>query len=152
MSGNEAVSRAVWESGVKVAAAYPGTPATEMLGVIATYRISMPSGRSTKDLAGSAFGAAMAGSRAFCAMKHVGLNVASDALMTADPDRRRRRSGDCGRRRRGSVFIIRTGRIRASGRAAHVPILEPADSQKYEQTKLAFPDSPSDSRPWSSCA
>lgn len=37
MSGNEAVARAVWESGVKVAAAYPGTPSTEMLEVISTY-------------------------------------------------------------------------------------------------------------------
>ncbi len=37
MSGNEAVARAVWEAGVRVAAAYPGTPSTEMLEVIATY-------------------------------------------------------------------------------------------------------------------
>ena len=37
MSGNEAVARAVWESGARVAAAYPGTPATEMLEAISTY-------------------------------------------------------------------------------------------------------------------
>ena len=37
LSGNEAVARAVWEAGVKVAAAYPGTPSTEMLEVISTY-------------------------------------------------------------------------------------------------------------------
>ena len=39
MSGNEAVARAVWEAGVRVAAAYPGTPSTEMLEVVATYQL-----------------------------------------------------------------------------------------------------------------
>ena len=34
LSGNDAVARAVWESGVRVAAAYPGTPATEMLHAV----------------------------------------------------------------------------------------------------------------------
>ncbi len=83
MSGNEAVSRAVWESGVKVAAAYPGTPATEMLEVIATYPdLYAEWAVNEKTSLEIAFGAAMAGSRSFCAMKHVGLNVASDALMT----------------------------------------------------------------------
>ncbi|MDQ5944892.1 MAG: indolepyruvate ferredoxin oxidoreductase, alpha subunit, partial [Pseudomonadota bacterium] len=83
MSGNEAVSRAVWESGVKVAAAYPGTPATEMLEVISTYPdLYAEWAVNEKTSLEIAFGAAMAGSRAFCAMKHVGLNVASDALMT----------------------------------------------------------------------
>ena len=37
MSGNEAVARAVWEAGARVAAAYPGTPSTEILEALATY-------------------------------------------------------------------------------------------------------------------
>ena len=37
LSGNEAVARAVWESGCKVAAAYPGTPSTEILETLAEY-------------------------------------------------------------------------------------------------------------------
>ena len=83
MSGNEAVARAVWEAGVRVAAAYPGTPATEMLECVATYPdIYAEWSVNEKVSLEVAFGAAMAGSRSFCAMKHVGMNVASDALMT----------------------------------------------------------------------
>ena len=83
MSGNDAVSRAVWEAGVRVAAAYPGTPATEMLEVISTYPdIYAEWSVNEKVSLEVAFGASMAGSRSFCAMKHVGMNVASDALMT----------------------------------------------------------------------
>ncbi|MBK8524469.1 MAG: 4Fe-4S dicluster domain-containing protein [Betaproteobacteria bacterium] len=140
MSGNEAVARAVWESGVKVAAAYPGTPATEMLEVISTYPdLYSEWSVNEKTSLEVAFGAAMAGSRAFCAMKHVGLNVASDALMTLTL------TGVAG----GLVLAVADDVGLSSsqneqdsrfwGRFAHVPILEPADSQEaYEYTKLAY--------------
>jgi len=140
MSGNEAVSRAVWESGVKVAAAYPGTPATEMLEVISTYPdLYSEWSVNEKTSLEVAFGAAMAGSRAFCAMKHVGLNVASDALMTLTL------TGVAG----GLVIAVADDVGLSSsqneqdsrfwGRFAHVPILEPADSQEaYEFTRAAF--------------
>jgi indolepyruvate ferredoxin oxidoreductase alpha subunit len=140
MSGNEAVARAVWESGVKVAAAYPGTPATEMLEVISTYPdLYSEWSVNEKTSLEVAFGAAMAGSRSFCAMKHVGLNVASDALMTLTL------TGVAG----GLVIAVADDVGLSSsqneqdsrfwGRFAHVPIMEPADSQEaYEQTKLAF--------------
>ena len=83
LSGNEAVARAVWEAGVKVAAAYPGTPSTEMLEVISTYPdLYAEWSVNEKVSLEVAIGAAYAGSRAFCCMKHVGMNVASDALMT----------------------------------------------------------------------
>ena len=83
MSGNEAVARAVWEAGVKVAAAYPGTPSTEMLEVISSYPdVYAEWSVNEKVSLEVAIGAAYAGSRAFCCMKHVGMNVASDALMT----------------------------------------------------------------------
>ena len=140
MSGNEAVARAVWEAGVKVAAAYPGTPSTEILEVVSTYPdLYSEWAVNEKTSLEIAFGAAMAGSRAFCAMKHVGLNVASDALMTLTL------TGVAG----GLVIAVADDVGLSSsqneqdsrfwGRFAHVPILEPADSQEaYEQTKLAF--------------
>lgn len=83
LSGNEAVARAVWDAGVRVAAAYPGTPSTEILESIAAYPdIYAEWSVNEKVSLEVAIGASMAGSRAFCAMKHVGMNVASDALMT----------------------------------------------------------------------
>ncbi|MFZ2853495.1 MAG: thiamine pyrophosphate-dependent enzyme [Rhodocyclaceae bacterium] len=140
MSGNEAVSRAVWEAGVRVAAAYPGTPATEMLEVVSTYPdIYSEWSVNEKVSLEVAFGAAMAGSRSFCAMKHVGMNVASDALMTMTL------TGVAG----GLVIAIADDVGLSSsqneqdsrywGRFAHVPVLEPADSQEaYEFTLAAF--------------
>ncbi|WP_301101463.1 thiamine pyrophosphate-dependent enzyme [Propionivibrio sp.] len=140
MSGNEAVSRAVWESGVRVAAGYPGTPATEMLEVISTYPdIYAEWSVNEKVSLEVAFGAAMAGSRAFCAMKHVGMNVASDALMTMTL------TGVAG----GLVIAVADDVGLSSsqneqdsrywGRFAHVPVLEPSDSQEaYDFTLAAF--------------
>ena len=140
MSGNDAVSRAVWEAGVRVAAGYPGTPATEMLEVISTYPdIYAEWSVNEKVSLEIAFGAAMAGSRSFCAMKHVGMNVASDALMTMTL------TGVAG----GLVIAIADDVGLSSsqneqdsrywGRFAHVPVLEPADSQEaYAFTLAAF--------------
>jgi indolepyruvate ferredoxin oxidoreductase alpha subunit len=140
LSGNEAVARAVWESGCRVAAAYPGTPSTEMLEVISTYPdIYAEWSVNEKVSLEVAIGAAFAGSRAFCAMKHVGMNVASDALMTLTL------TGVVG----GLVIAIADDVGLSSsqneqdsrywGRFAHLPMFEPADSQEaYEMTKAAF--------------
>ncbi|MCL2636537.1 MAG: thiamine pyrophosphate-dependent enzyme [Betaproteobacteria bacterium] len=140
MSGNEAVARAVWEAGVKVAAAYPGTPSTEMMEVISTYPdIYAEWSVNEKVSLEVAIGAAYAGSRAFCCMKHVGMNVASDALMTLTL------TGVVG----GLVIAIADDVGLSSsqneqdsrywGRFAHVPVFEPADSQEaYDMTKLAY--------------
>ena len=138
MSGNDAVSRAVWEAGVRVAAAYPGTPATEMLEVLSTYPdLYAEWSVNEKVSLEVAFGASMAGSRAFCAMKHVGMNVASDALMTMTL------TGVSG----GLVIAIADDVGLSSsqneqdsrywGRFAHVPVLEPADSQEAHDFTLA---------------
>jgi len=140
LSGNEAVARAVWESGCKVAAAYPGTPSTEMLEVISTYPdIYAEWSVNEKVSLEVAIGAAFAGSRSFCAMKHVGMNVASDALMTLTL------TGVVG----GLVIAIADDVGLSSsqneqdsrfwGRFAHVPVFEPSDSQEaYEMTKAGF--------------
>ena len=140
LSGNEAVARAVWESGCRVAAAYPGTPSTEMLEVLSTYPdIYTEWSVNEKVSLEVAIGAAFAGSRSFCAMKHVGMNVASDALMTLTL------TGVVG----GLVIAVADDVGLSSsqneqdsrywGRFAHLPLFEPADSQEaYEMAKAAF--------------
>jgi indolepyruvate ferredoxin oxidoreductase alpha subunit len=140
MSGNEAVARAVWESGTRVAAGYPGTPATEMLEQLSTYPdLYTEWSVNEKVSLEVAIGASMMGSRAFSAMKHVGLNVASDALMTFTL------TGAEG----GLVIAVADDVGMSSsqneqdsrfwGRFAHVPVLEPADSQEaYDMTRYAY--------------
>jgi len=140
LSGNEAVARAVWEAGVRVAAAYPGTPATEMLETLTTYPDLVAQwGVNEKVSLEVAIGAALAGSRSFTALKQVGLNVAADALMSQ------------------TLAGVRAGLVIAAaddvglsssqneqdsrfwGRFGHLPILEPADAQEaYEMTLAAY--------------
>ena len=84
-TGNEAIARGVWEAGAKVAAAYPGTPSTEIMENIGTYPpedIHAQWATNEKTSLDTVIGASFSGVRAFCAMKHVGVNVASDALMS----------------------------------------------------------------------
>ncbi|HDH09868.1 MAG TPA: indolepyruvate ferredoxin oxidoreductase subunit alpha, partial [Chloroflexi bacterium] len=84
LSGNAAIARGAWEFGVQVAAAYPGTPSTEILEELArypeVYSEWCPNEKVALDVA---IGAAYAGSRAMAVMKHVGLNVAADAFFYA---------------------------------------------------------------------
>ena len=81
LSGNEAIARGAWEAGVDVAAAYPGTPSTEILENVANYPEMYSEWSANEKVAlDVAIGAAYAGKRAMAAMKHVGLNVASESL------------------------------------------------------------------------
>lgn len=83
MTGNEAIARGAWEAGVHVAAAYPGTPSTEILENLSTYKDVYSEWATNEKVALEvAAGASMAGARAIAAMKHVGLNVAADPLFT----------------------------------------------------------------------
>ena len=82
--GNEAVARGLYEGGCRVASSYPGTPSTEVTECISTYNeITSEWAPNEKVAMEVAFGAAVAGARSFCAMKHVGLNVAADPLFTS---------------------------------------------------------------------
>jgi indolepyruvate ferredoxin oxidoreductase alpha subunit len=140
MSGNEAIARAVWDAGVRVAAAYPGTPATEILEHVARYPdLYAEWSVNEKVSLEVAIGASITGARGFCAMKHVGINVASDALMTFTL------TGALG----GLVLAVADDvgfsssqneqDSRYWGRFAHLPVLEPADSQEaYDMTRAAF--------------
>ncbi|MBR2876981.1 MAG: indolepyruvate ferredoxin oxidoreductase subunit alpha, partial [Clostridia bacterium] len=82
--GNEAVARGLYEAGCRVASSYPGTPSTEITEFISAYdEIKSEWAPNEKVACEVAFGAAVAGARSFCAMKHVGLNVAADPLFTS---------------------------------------------------------------------
>jgi len=142
MMGNEAIARGAWEAGVRVAAAYPGTPSTEILESLAGYPVEdvhaqwSPNEKVACDVA---IGASFGGARALAAMKHVGLNVAADALMSVtyigvngglvlavcdDP---------------GIYSSQNEQDSRLFGKLANVPVLEPSDAQEaLDFTRLAF--------------
>ncbi|MCP4128271.1 MAG: indolepyruvate ferredoxin oxidoreductase, partial [Gammaproteobacteria bacterium] len=140
MSGNEAVARGAWEAGCQVITAYPGTPATEILEYAGQYE-DMYSEWSVNEKVSLevAIGASLAGSRSLCAMKHVGLNVASDALMTQTLVGVK-----------GGLVVVVADDVGLSssqneqdsrnwGRFANVPILEPSDAQEaYQMVQHAF--------------
>jgi len=140
MSGNEAVALGAWEAGCRVAAAYPGTPSTEILEYASGHPDMYTEWSINEKVSLEvAIGASLAGSRALCAMKHVGLNVASDALMTQTLVGVK-----------GGLVIAVADDVGLSssqneqdsrfwGRFAHVPILEPADAQEArDMTIFAF--------------
>ena len=82
--GNEAVARGLYEAGVTVVSSYPGTPSTEITEAVTKYdEIYSEWAPNEKVAFEVAFGASLGGARSFCAMKHVGLNVAADPLYTA---------------------------------------------------------------------
>lgn len=142
MTGNEAIARGVWEAGCKVAAAYPGTPSTEILENLAKYpSADLHAQWSTNEKVALdvAYGASYGGVRAFCAMKHVGLNVAADALLTEAY------IGVNG----GLVLAVcddpgihssqNEQDTRIFGKLANVPVLEPSNAQEaLEYTRWAY--------------
>lgn len=84
LSANEAVAHAAAQAGCVVASAYPGTPSTEILENIAKFKDTVKCEWAVNEKVAmeTAIGASMAGARSLTAMKHVGLNVAMDPLMT----------------------------------------------------------------------
>ncbi len=87
--GNEAIARGVIEAGCSVAAAYPGTPSSEVLESLVKWKknlchpIYLEWSINEKVAFETAYGASLAGSRSMAAMKMVGLNVASDSVLSA---------------------------------------------------------------------
>ena len=138
--GDFAVARGAWEAGVSVAAAYPGTPSTEITEELARYDDVYSEWSPNEKVALEVgIGASIRGVRAIVSMKHVGLNVACDPLFTAsytgvngglviavadDP----------------SVFSSQNEQdTRLTAVSAQVPVLEPSDSMEAKEfTKLAF--------------
>jgi indolepyruvate ferredoxin oxidoreductase alpha subunit len=82
LSGNEAIAIGAYHAGLKVAAAYPGTPSTEILENLAEYKDIYAEWSTNEKVAMEvAVGASYAGARTLASMKHVGLNVAADPFM-----------------------------------------------------------------------
>lgn len=83
MTGNQAIARGFYEAGGEVAASYPGSPTVELLENITQYpEIYSEFSINEKVAVEVAIGASMNGSRALASMKHVGVNIAMDPLMT----------------------------------------------------------------------
>ena len=140
LSGNEAIALGAWEADVRYAAAYPGTPSTEIMPALAQYvGVKVEWSSNEKVALDAAIGASFAGARALAAMKHVGVNVASDSLMTLsytgvgaglvlvsadDP---------------GAFSSQNEQDNRHFARFGKFPCLEPADSQEAKDfTRFAF--------------
>ncbi len=83
LSGNEAIALGAWEAGVQYASAYPGTPSTEILENLARYPGVRAEWASNEKVAlDNVVGASFGGARTLATMKHVGVNVAADSLMS----------------------------------------------------------------------
>lgn len=83
LSGNEAIALGAWEAGVQYASAYPGTPSTEILENFARYPGIRAEWASNEKVAlDNVIGASFGGARTLATMKHVGVNVAADSLMS----------------------------------------------------------------------
>ncbi len=140
MLGNKAVARGLYEAGCCFASSYPGTPSTEVTEELAKYdEVYCEWAPNEKVAMEAAFGASLAGRRSFCAMKHVGLNVAADPLYTMSY------TGV----NSGLVIVVADDAGMHSSQneqdsrhhaiAAKLPMLEPSDSQEaLEFTKLAY--------------
>ena len=140
MLGNEAVARGLFEAGCSFVSSYPGTPSTEITECIATYKEVYAEWAPNEKVAmEAAFGASLAGKRSFCAMKHVGLNVAADPLFTI---------GYTGVNAGLVIGVADDAGMHSSqneqdsrhyARASKIPMLEPSDSaEALAFTKLAY--------------
>jgi len=140
LSGNEAIAHGAFAAGCTVAAAYPGTPSSEILPALARLKgVYCEWSVNEKVAMEVAIGASLAGARALTAMKHVGLNVAADPLMTLSY------LGVNG----GLVIVsaddpgLHSSQNEQDNRFyakfAKVPLLEPSDSQEaFEMAQAAF--------------
>ena len=140
ISGNEAIARGAYEAGVRFAAAYPGTPSTEILEEFSKYDgVYAEWSPNEKVAVEVTIGAALAGEKALAVMKHVGVNVAADPIFTVSY------TGT-----NGALVIVSADDPslhssqneqdnRNYARFAKIPMLEPADAREAkEYIKLAF--------------
>ena len=140
MLGNEAVARGLFEAGCSFVSSYPGTPSTEITECVAAYKEVYAEWAPNEKVAmEAAFGASLAGKRSFCAMKHVGLNVAADPLFTV---------AYTGVNAGMVIGVADDAGMHSSqneqdsrhyARSSKIPMLEPSDSaEALAFTKLAY--------------
>lgn len=140
LSGNEAIAQGAWEAGVRVGVGYPGTPSTETLENLSTYDdVYCEWSPNEKVALEVALGSAMGGARSLVTMKHVGVNVAADPLLSA-----------CNTGVNAGLVILAADDpsmfssqneqdSRNYAAFARVPMLEPADSaEAHEFVQRAF--------------
>lgn len=140
ISGNEAIARGFYEAGGRLASSYPGSPTVELLEAVRHYDgIYTEFSTNEKVALEVAIGSSMGGVRSMCSMKHVGVNIAMDPLMTFTQTVI------------NAGFLLVTGDDpgmsssqneqdnRILGKFANMPILDPSDSQEAKDfTKLSF--------------
>ena len=138
-SGDEAVAMAAIDSGVTLGTGYPGTPSTEILETFATLGGKAQWAPNEKVALEVAVGVAFAGARALVTMKHVGLNVAADALFTVAYTRLDGALVVVSADDPGMASSQNEQDNRRYALAAGVPMLEPSDSQEaYDFTLRAI--------------
>ena len=140
MQGNTAAARGLFEAGCCVASSYPGTPSTEITEEAAKFNeIYCEWAPNEKVAMETAFGAALAGRRSFCGMKHVGLNVAADPLFTVSYTGINAGMVICVADDAGMHSSQNEQDSRHYAKAAKLPMLEPSDSaEALEFFKTAF--------------
>ncbi len=131
MLGNQAVARGLYEAGCRVASSYPGTPSTEITEQVSLYEEVYAEWAPNEKVAMEvALGASIGGARSFCAMKHVGLNVAADPLFTAAYTGVNAGMVICVADDQGMHSSQNEQDSRHYAVSAKVPMVEPADSQE----------------------
>ena len=131
MLGNQAVARGLYEAGCRVASSYPGTPSTEITEQVSLYEEVYAEWAPNEKVAMEvALGASIGGARSFCAMKHVGLNVAADPLFTAAYTGVNAGMVICVADDPGMHSSQNEQDSRHYAVSAKVPMVEPADSQE----------------------
>lgn len=140
MSGNAAIARGFFEAGGTVASSYPGSPTVEIIDNMRKYQeVYSEFSTNEKVALEVAIGASMGGSRSMVSMKHVGVNIAMDPLMTFTQTHI------------NAGFLLVTGDDpgmassqneqdnRILGKFANMAILDPSDSQEAKEfTKLSL--------------
>jgi indolepyruvate ferredoxin oxidoreductase alpha subunit len=142
LSGNQAIARGAWEAGVTVAAGYPGTPSTEILENVVKYKEDIycewaPNEKVAFEVVA---GAVLAGARGIVTMKHVGLNVAADPLMTLANIGVNGGMVICVADDPGMHSSQNEQDTRNYARFAKIPIFEPSDSNEAKDFVLIAMD------------